>query len=528
MKKVREANMKFRTWMSTTLMCLCATLLALTIPLSAQDNPGHPHHKYKLMQVGTFGGPDSDGVVGPAFSYLNNFNGQGATVGEAATNTADPFAPNCWYDCFVAHAFKFENGTTTDLGALPGTNSSASFGINNNGLVVGASENGLIDPSTGYPEYHAVAWRNGVLSDLGTLGGTVSQAFAVNDQGQVVGVAANAIPDQYAYGLGPCTTWFCTGTSVTTQQRAFALYGGELHDLGTLGSGNDAAAYFVNAGGQVAGISYTNATPNSTTGLPTQDPFFWSRSTGMVDVGSLGGTWGIIYGFNQRGQVTGQSNLAGDQIYHPFLWDRGVLTDLGTLGGDSAYANWLNDAGDVVGASDLAGNQVGHGFLWHKGVMSDLGTLPGFEDSFALAINAGGEIVGASCGSAECNGPQSAFLWENGGPMVDLNTLVPPSSLHLRLAYAIADSGEILAYATLPNGDVRVAVLAPDGDCDNDCAERVAASESGPATQAGQATRVTVSNAPISGKGATGRRPSLFGPRPASAATARRNVELVQ
>jgi len=208
--------------------------------------------------------------------------------------------------------------------------------MNTGGRQFGVSENGSIDSLTGYPEYHAVVWRHGVLSDLGTLGGTVSQAFAVNNQGQVVGVTTNAVPDQYASGLGPCTTWNCW--TVTTQQRAFLWGGGKLRDLGTMG-GNDAVAYLVNEGGQVAGVSYTNTTPNPTTGLPTQDPFLWDRGR-MVDLGSSGGTWGVAFSLNNRGQVTGYSNLAGDQLLHPFLWDRGVLTDLGTLGGDSAYGAW--------------------------------------------------------------------------------------------------------------------------------------------------------------------------------------------
>ena len=39
---------------------------------------------------------------------------------------------------------------------------------------------------------------------------------------------------------------------------------------------------------------------------------------------------------------------------------------------------------------------------------------------------------------------QHAFIWENGGPMVDLNTLIPANSgLELEEAFNINDRGEI-------------------------------------------------------------------------------------
>ena len=429
--------------------------LAFTVQLTAQDRPNHRPPQYRLKQVGTFGGPTSDYLVGPGFALENYFNSQGASVGIASTNISDPFSPNCFDDCFVDRAMMFHGETLTDLGSISINSNSGAYGINDNGLIVGISENGSTDPETGYPEYHAVAWRHGEIRDLGTLGGTVSQFFAVNNRNQAVGVAANDIPDPYSSGLGPCTSVNCW--PVTTQQRAVLWDGVALRDLGTLG-GDDAVAYYINDAGQVVGVSYTNTTPNGTTGLPTQDPFLWDRGR-MVDLGSLGGTVGFAQGFNNRGQVAGQSNLAGDQVFHPFIWDRGVLTDLGTLGGDLATTRGLNDAGDVVGASLTSGNQAQHAFLWRHGRLTDLGALAGDTASFAFHINLVGTIVGASCSTQACR----AAVWLGGAP-VDLNTLVVPSNLQLTTAYSISESGEILAVGTLPNGDERIAVLTPIGD----------------------------------------------------------------
>jgi probable HAF family extracellular repeat protein len=387
------------------------------------------------------------------------------------------------------------------LGALPGINSSVSYGINNNGLVVGESETGSVDPLTGYPEYHAVVWGQGGIKDLGTLGGSSSQAFAVNDWGQVVGVAANSVPDQYSGGIGPCTGWNCW--TVTTQQRAFLWEGGNLQDLGTLG-GDDALAYFLNQRGQVAGVSYTNTAPNPTTGNPTQDPFLWENGK-MIDLGGLGGTFGVVAGINNSGQVAGTSNLAGDQLYHPFLWDRGVLTDLGTPGGDEAIAVAMSESGDVVGSGWTA-DYVWQAFLWRKGAMTVLGSLAGYNASEALGVNSTGQVVGyAGIGGTDIS---TAMLWENGGPMVDLNALVipasNPSNLNLEYSHSIAESGEIIALGTLPNGDAAIAVLVPDGICGKACQERIATGDAARMAAAG--------NAAVSSKGAA-RRPGPFASR---------------
>jgi probable HAF family extracellular repeat protein len=451
--------MKTRTWMWTTVVYLFATL-AMSVGMAAQDNPAQDHkpkhHHYRLIEIGTFGGPSSS-VPGPSVKLVND---RGTAIGGADTPTSD--LPDCFFgDCFIEHAFTWQNGVMTDLGALPGVNSSFPNWINESGVIVGVSENGLIDPLVGGPEIDAVVWKNGQIINLGTLGGNQSFGFSINNRGQAVGVALNAIPDPFSlFGLG-------------TQTRAFLWQNGVMHDLGTLG-GPDAVPQNVNERGQVCGNSYTNSIPNPTTGIPTLDPFLWERGR-MIDLGTLGGTIGSSNYLNERGQVAGTSNLAGDLTFHPFLWSRGVLTDLGTFGGNNGQPNWLSDDGDVVGKADLPGSQTHDAFLWRNGTMTDLGTVDGDPCSNALAINSGGQIVG---GSGNCSSFSHAFIWENGGPMVDLNNLVSPSDgLQLTSAQYVSDSGEITGDAVLPNGDSRAFLLIPDGDCDSDCEGRIAASQ---------------------------------------------------
>jgi probable HAF family extracellular repeat protein len=449
--------MKSRTWCFAAITLI--TLLVIPISLAAQDHSAAPP-RYVLKDLGTLGDSSAWLFTGPpSFRVLNN---RGMVVDAASIGGLDPYDP-CFTDCLVDHAARWQNGVLTDLGALPGyMPSSAPFSISENGLfIVGVSENGSYDPLTNYPEYDAVLWRRGhAIRNLGTFGGNVSTAVSVNDLGQVVGGATNATADPYAAGLGPCWTLNCWPAA--TQWRAFLWQRGVMTDLGTLSTGNDAVAGLLNAQGQIAGVSYTNTTPNQITGIPTQDPFFWEQGNSMLDMGTLGGTLGYPTWLNNQGQVVGQSNLAGDKKYHPFLWEKGKnMQDLGTLGGDSGTAMWINDAGEIVGGAWTKRNRAFHAVLWRNGRPHDLGVLKGYKHSFAYSINSKGQVVG--CLTNDLNkGCSLGFLWQN-GTMYDLNKLIGHvPSLTLTMPLNINDRGEIATWAVVNNGyRVRAALLIP-------------------------------------------------------------------
>src|SRR5215469_7297691 len=161
---------------SRELRCIAvmATFTVLTTPgwVTAQEQAKEEHqkhHHYKLIDIGTFGGPTSG-----TQDELKVLNRRGMVAGFADTATLDPNYPNSCFFCgpFISHALQWRNGRVTDVGALPGLNTSAAFWIGDSGLSAGFSElSGTIDPLLGVPEMHAVLWKNGDILDLGTLEG---------------------------------------------------------------------------------------------------------------------------------------------------------------------------------------------------------------------------------------------------------------------------------------------------------------------------------------------------------------------
>jgi probable HAF family extracellular repeat protein len=447
-----EENMNSRncTLLSTTL-ALAALVAAHRMP--AQEAKTGGHHHYKLIDLGTFGGPSSSVAIEPDQNVISS---NGVVVGGADTSLPTP-EPACYNpignpDCFISHAFVWSDDRLKDLGTLPGGNYSFALEINQRGLIAGVSENSQVDPASGNPEFHAVLWENGRIQDLGTLGGTASFAGNLNDLGQVTGEALNDISDPFSImGLGSGLT--------LTQTHAFLWQYGRMQDLGTLG-GPDSWSVFINDIGQIAGTSFTSDVVDPNTGTPPVGYFLWQNGK-MKDLGHLGGDNGLlgplgnVGGLNNRGEVTGGMVAAGNQFEHAFLWDGEKLSDLGALGGNGSFARGINDAGEVTGLATLPGDQVNHGFLWRRGVMTDLGTLGGDPCSDALAVSSTGQVLGASQSVAGgCNEWTTAFLWEKGGPMVDLNSLVTTASgAYLNAAFWANGSGEIVAGGIPPGCD---------------------------------------------------------------------------
>lgn len=443
---------------------LSATLMIMAAPrANAQAGSTPPRGanqvRYRVVSIPTFGGPNGHtGILGG--HLLNN---SGTLASWADTTQPDPFSPDGCFDgedCFTAHAFSWQNGEITDLGVLPGGASSDTSWISPNGMISGESQNGFIDPLTGGWTLHGVLWKQGKMIDLGTLdGGGLSLSAAVNSSGEVVGLSLNAIQDPYSVFGFYQTRAYRWKNGV--MQDLGTLGGPDALAVRINERGQIAGTSYLNFDPSPACQLFTGGF-QLTTGA-----FLWENGK-MIDLGTLGGTCTTVSDLNNRGQVVGTSLLAGEQAQHAFLWSNGKLTDLGITGGNFAGPLSVNDAADVVGWQTLPGDLIFHATLWTDGQIVDLGALNQDGCSLANNVNLQGQVVGIS-GNCFFEEPTlRAVISEKGQPVVDLNILIPPNSgVELRNATMINDRGEIVAIGWFPDGDHAPVLLIPCNQGEN-------------------------------------------------------------
>ncbi len=138
-------------------------------------------------------------------------------------------------------------GGITSFGTAGAFSTNFAVDINDNGDVVGVANNIAF-----------IRHPGGNLIELGTLGGSTSEATGVNDLG------------------------FVTGNSVNSLGEIHAFFGNEagLIDLGTLGgAGARSFGYGINDNNQIVGLS------EDAEGITRA--FYWDETDGMLDLSSL-------------------------------------------------------------------------------------------------------------------------------------------------------------------------------------------------------------------------------------------------
>lgn len=309
-----------------------------------------------------------------AFLTLGTVNS--ASSASLYSITELPFTPSDINDLgqVVGSQYLWENGTTTDLGFLPGSNSTDARGINNLGQVVGSSGD------------DAFIWQNGIISNLGTVPASIcsfcryASANGINDKGQVVGMLGFTQP-------------------VPFYPSSFIWDNGTLIDM-YLGGGGFTFVYGINNAGKaimlvgVKGSSSVVVWHNGTfSGLKTPPGLIYSFGTDI----------------NNADQVVGSGSNFITLTVRALLWDGDTAIDLGNFGINSAVANGINDATLVVGESQIS-TETSHAFLWEKGKMFDLNKFipanSGWELFSASEINNKNQIIG----TGKFNGETRGFL----------------------------------------------------------------------------------------------------------------------
>jgi probable HAF family extracellular repeat protein len=317
----------------TSRFALRAIALAstLVVAAAAQAAPA-----YKIKDLGTFGGPESDAMG----------LGHGRTV-VGFSNT----------EGLSSHyrAFMYRDGHMKDLGGLSADGASFATGVNASGQASGYAT--AADFST-----HAVVFEDGGLTDLAALRSDfiMSVANAVGASGHVAGSAVSS--QDYSW-------------------HAFLYADGrfELLDTGTMANGlNDRDQMIGNADSQAAIFDHGQTTL----------------------LGALGGSFSEGSAINDAGEATGWASTKLDQFQHAFVWRSGKMHDLGSLGGWSSRGQAINRAGVVVGWSFTHLQSDMHAFVALHGRMMDLNSMldpksgKGWTLVSADGIDDRGRIVG--------------------------------------------------------------------------------------------------------------------------------------
>jgi len=205
------------------------------------------------LQVSLLGGEPSG--FDSSATAINNI---GQVVGNMST-TIDVSIPVTW-----------QNNQIERLGYLPGFETRARVvSINDNGQMVGVSNQ---DTSN-----RAVIWENGLIADLGTLGGANAGAVKINNAGQIIGVADTASGQQHPF-LWQDGVMYDLAPAVCADVSNCSVVVNAINDLGQIayivkdGYFNQLAYTLTIAEGALANLPSVNAPLNFVTPVGAEPP----------------------------------------------------------------------------------------------------------------------------------------------------------------------------------------------------------------------------------------------------------------
>jgi probable HAF family extracellular repeat protein len=214
---------------------------------------------------------------------------------------------------------------------------------------------------------------NGVMTDLGTLGGAASEARDINKSGQIVGWALDA----------------------SGARRAFLLHNNQMINIGSFTSTGYSEATSIADSGTVVGWSLVNSEGNRHAFM-----YYYSNANSTpMDLGTLGGANSYATDNTGNGIVVGAADTAHGET-HPFLYVDAHMLDIGNLPDfRHCEARAINYYMHVVGFCSRQSpdfTQEARAFLYKDGHLIDINTLvqdSGWIITRAYDINDAGYIV---------------------------------------------------------------------------------------------------------------------------------------
>ncbi|MBS2022431.1 MAG: LruC domain-containing protein, partial [Deltaproteobacteria bacterium] len=273
--------------------------------------------------------------------------------------------------------------------ALPLDDNSNPNAINDQGVVIGST----YDPNSG--TNHGFAWS--ASSGLVNLGAFIPTA--INASGLMAGYNPNTgellagtvsagFSSIGASGGGYVQAISANGQvvgNVGSGAFSWTASGGVVYPAAALG-GPSSQFNTVSASGLAAGLYYTDNTYN------VVHCIVWSESTGLIDIGTLGGSSCSPTKVNASGLLVGVSSTATND-YKGFVWS--AATGMLEIG-DSSYSSLqdINDSGEAVGSEYDPVAGIERAIVWTQdGGIVDLGANT-TDQTLGLYVNESGLVVG--------------------------------------------------------------------------------------------------------------------------------------
>lgn len=326
--------------------------------------------------------------------------------------------------------------------------------------------------------------RRYFITDLGSLDGTESFAYAINDRAQVVGlsrVAGDTKIHKFLYGSGRMTdllpldseqiqTGSPSGINNSGVVASGVISGGiympALMDTtsglisvlpclgGTTSYGFAGSATAVNNHGAAVGYCYLNQV--------TRHAFVYSNGV-TTDIDDFGG-YSVATDINDNGIATGFVSRQVNGVATAFIYQNRTMTEIFPAGTES-YGRGINGRGQIVGEYLGPDGSAFRAYVYSNGITTDIGSSDSPE-TVAFAINDNEQVVGSQLVPPTCAfGPcavtkRFAFIWE-GGQMALLNALIPrDTNWEVNWAFDINNSGQIIGYGER-DGKFRAFLMTP-------------------------------------------------------------------